>query len=288
LAAPAVPRPDVDRVSCVIVTRPAQEAAKWVQALTHRGWPATALPLIEITEPSDASSRAMLQQHRIDWWRWDALMFVSAAAVRHFFAQGVERPPAGPLKTRFWAPGPGTARALADALSALGLEPGRIDAPAADAAQFDSEHLWPVVAHQLVPGAQVLIVRGLSSDADEAPAGAAAGSGRDWLIRRCEAAGVRVQACVAYERRTPVWLAAQRASASAAAAPGHLWLFSSSEAVAHLRQLVPDGDWGPAAALATHPRIADAARAAGFGTVIETRPALPDVLRSLESTTRHE
>jgi uroporphyrinogen-III synthase len=36
-------------------------------------------------------------------------------------------------------------------------------------------------------------------------------------------------------------------------------------------------------ALATHPRIAEAARALGFAEVITARPALADVVRALES-----
>ena len=64
---------------------------------------------------------------------------------------------------------------------------------------------------------------------------------------------------------------------------GSVWLLSSSEAVAHLAEALPDQHWGAAHALATHPRIAEAARAAGFGTVRECRPALEDVVASIES-----
>ena len=46
---------------------------------------------------------------------------------------------------------------------------------------------------------------------------------------------------------------------------------------------LPDQDWGQARALVTHPRIAQAARAAGFGSVQECRPALADVVASIES-----
>jgi uroporphyrinogen-III synthase len=65
-----------------------------------------------------------------------------------------------------------------------------------------------------------------------------------------------------------------------ASTDGSIWLFSSSEAIAHL----PIGlDWGQARALATHPRIAQAAREAGFGQVLQSRPALPEVLASIKS-----
>ncbi|WP_291008016.1 uroporphyrinogen-III synthase [Hydrogenophaga sp.] len=289
MAAGALSRPDSVRVSRVVITRPAREAHNWAQALQAQGWSVTVLPLIEIGEPTDPQALAWLDQQRCACWQTDAVMFVSAAAVQHFFAAGVARPPGGEWRTRFWAPGPGTARALTEALHALGVGDDRIDSPRPDSPQFDSEHLWPVIAPQLVPGARVLIVRGHSAGQDDAPPEAAvAGTGRDWLIRRCEAAGAVVQTCVAYERRAPVWSTAEYATAQAAAAPGHLWLFSSSEAVNHLLQLMSSAVWAGAAALATHPRIAEAARAAGFGTVTESRPALADVLRSLESGSRHE
>ena len=272
----------------MIVTRPTAEASHWVQALRVSGWQAEALPLIDITEPGDPQAQTALTQHRRHWWHLNALMFVSAAAVRHFFSRDVSPPPAQDLlNTRFWAPGPGTARALAQALAGVGVSVDRIDAPPADAAQFDSEHLWPVVAAQLHTGARVLMVRGHSPELDDsrdAPQEEALhGTGRDWLIRRCEAAGAQVVACIAYERRAPVLSVAERAMIQDASGVGQLWLFSSAEALTNLQTLAPGSDWSAALALGTHPRIAAAARAAGFGQVIESRPALPDVLSALKS-----
>jgi uroporphyrinogen-III synthase len=279
-----MPMPAPVRLQRLIVTRPAPEAATWVSALQGAGWPAQALPLIEIGEPRSLSARQALAHWRGQWPTMDALMFVSAAAVRHFFAGVANRPdPAAP--TRFWAPGPGTARVLAQALQGLGLGPERIDAPAPDAPQFDSESLWPVVQPRLRPGQQLLIVRGHSAGA----AAAAStdpdlpGHGRDWLIEQCQAAGVQVLACVAYERRAPNLDATNRRLLQQGQAPGSVWLFSSSEALEHLQACAPAADWSRASALVTHPRIEQRARDSGFGTVVPTRPALPDVLRALES-----
>ena len=277
-----------ERLQRVIVTRPAPEAAIWVRALQAGGWPAQALPLIEIAEPADSVVRERLLQAQAHWLDTDAIMFVSAAAVQHFFSGVVQAPHAASIRTRFWAPGPGTARVLAQALAVHGLGAEHIDAPAADAAQFDSETLWPVVASQLRVGQRILIVRGASQDAaapwSTEPAGQLlAGNGRDWLIRQCQAAGAQVQACVAYERRAPVLTPVQQTVMQNATGAGSVWLFSSSEALAHLRSLASLCNWAPVSALATHPRIAAAARAAGFGRVVATRPALPDVLCALES-----
>ncbi len=266
----------------LIVTRPAPDAATWVNALRDQGWPAQALPLIDIAEPQADSDLQTLRHWRTHWAEADAILFVSGAAVSHFFAGGVARPTS--VRTRFWAPGPGTARLLTQALEPLGLSSDRIDAPAADADQFDSEHLWPVVSSQVGPGCRVLIVRGSSPGAADEPAAAAvAGNGRDWLIRQCRAAGAQVEGCVAYARRAPALSMADHELIRAATADGSVWLFSSSEALAPLQALHPAPVWAGASALVTHPRIAATAQQAGFGHVVQTRPALSDVVRALES-----
>lgn len=272
----------VDRLLRLIVTRPAAEAAGWVDALRAQGWPAEALPLIHIAEPRDGRMAHDLHHLRAHWAELDALMFVSGAAVSHFFEHGVAPVPPGGTRTRFWAPGPGTARLLAQALTRLGIAADRIDSPPPEALQFDSESLWPVVAPQVQAGRCIGVVRGVSVAA-EAPVLSATGTGRDWLIRQCEAAGARVQTCVAYERHPPLWTDASRALAHQARASGSVWLFSSSEALDHLQAAKSASHWSQAAALVTHPRIAARARAAGFGRVAESRPALADVAHALES-----
>jgi len=89
-----------------------------------------------------------------------------------------------------------------------------------------------------------------------------------------------------YTRHAPCWDARQQARAQAAAQDGSVWLFSSSQAVLHLQQCLPGLPtryWQAARAVATHPRIADAARAAGFGVVRLSRPTLDDVVRVVAS-----
>jgi uroporphyrinogen-III synthase len=275
--------PALLRWSRLCVTRPAGEAEAWVQALVEAGWPALAVPLVDIVSPQDPIARGALDRVRRHWADEDALMFVSAAAVQHFFAAvpPISNPP---TRTRFWAPGPGTARTLERVLRSLGVPATQIDSPPDHAQQFDSEHLWPVVADQVRSGFRLLVVRGASVGAVASgdPAGLA-GQGRDWLIQRCRERGAVVEACVAYERHAPCWSLEQAAAASAGAAPGSLWIFSGSQAVHHLRAALPDHDWSQAAALCTHERIAATARAAGFGQILISRPTLSDVLLSLES-----
>jgi uroporphyrinogen-III synthase len=250
----------------VLVTRPQAEASRWADDLRCRGFDPVALPLIAIVPhpQQQALQDAWTQIHR-----FRAVMFVSGNAVRHFFAQ---RPATAcwPNHTRAWAPGVGTAAALVEA----GVAPALVDAPSPQAAQFDSETLWQRVASQVGAGDRVLIVRGEETDAK--------GAARDWLAEQLGAAGVEVQAVAAYLRTAPVLSQAQRTCALLGATEG-VWLFSSSQGIANLRVLLPEQDWSRARALATHPRIAQAARLAGFGVVVESRPSFDSVAAALES-----
>ena len=127
----------------------------------------------------------------------------------------------------------------------------------------------------------VLIVRG--SDEGTAPEQAQSGSGRDWLTQQLQAAGVTVSWVAAYARSAPVWTPAQREQAQQAATDGSVWCFSSSQAVTHLQQLLPEQNWASARCVATHARIAQTAQTVGFGEVFTTRPLVADVVSSLES-----
>jgi uroporphyrinogen-III synthase len=232
-------------------------------------------------------------------------MFVSAQAVRMFFAQ---RPHQVPIETnhssqdltdvlaesagpRYWATGPGTRQALIEA----GVATNRIDAPSAQSAQFDSEALWQVVAPSLKKQASVLIVRGSEDPSDGNTSTTALSSpsniqdanpqgvGRDWLAQQVVAAGAHVEFVVAYSRRPPRWSAQQLGIAKNAASDGSVWCFSSSQAVLYLQAQLPNVLWDKARCIATHMRIAQTANDAGFVNVMPTRPVLSDVLASLES-----
>jgi len=253
------------RLPMLLITRPAREAARWVDDLRAAGLDAVALPLIAI-EPLDDPAPLRAAWQRLA--ECDALMFVSAAAAENFF-RGID---VGlPARLRCWATGPGTVRGLREA----GVPVAAIDAPPADAPQFDSESLWRLVAPQVRPGFKVLIVRG----------GDAAGqaTGRDWLAREIASAGGLCDAVAAYRRLPPAFGDAERRWAAEGASGAATWLFSSSEAIANLCRLLPSVAWQQARAIATHERIADAARAAGFGRVHVCRPSLPAVVASIES-----
>ena len=229
----------------LIVTRPAAQAHPWVQALRDLGLQAQALPLIDIAPAPD------LAAVQAAWARLGNLalvMFVSANAVNQFFAA---RPVQAhwPQGLAAASTGPGTSAAL----RAQGLT--QIVEPAPDAGQHDSEALWARLALRDWNGAQVLVVRGED--------------GRDWLADRFSSSGAQVGFVAAYSRLPPRWSAQeQELLAQALAAPHrHLWLFSSSQAIAHLQGLAPLADWSTSAAVASHPRMVQAARDAGFGQV---------------------
>jgi len=229
----------------LIVTRPAAQAVAWVAELQALGHEAVALPLIEIGPPADPTLV-------LDVWRrlsqFKLVMFVSANAVQQFFALATGPCPAG---LRAASTGPGTSAAL----RRVGVPRATIVEPPADAPVFDSEALWAQLAAEDWAGRRVLVVRGEE--------------GRDWLAETLRGRGASVEFVAAYQRRPPQLDAAARAllQQALAAPQAHTWLFSSSEAVGHLRQLAPGADWSSGRALASHPRIEQAARAAGFGAV---------------------
>ena len=246
----------------LLVTRPAAQAASALRELHEAGVDAQALPLIGIAALTDTTPLRALWAG-LD--RWHLLVFVSQNAVTHFFAA---RPagtawPAGLIAA---APGPGTAAALREA----GVPAALVVAPAADGRQ-DSEALWAALAvRREWLGARVLILRGADASAPPLDAGV----GREWLASALSVAGAEVRLQAVYRRGPADLSAAERALLDAAlAAPArHVWLLASAEAVDHLQALVAQGGqpW-PApcgAAIATHPRIAERARAAGFAPVL--------------------
>ena len=243
----------------VIVTRPGPQAVAWVDTLRALGLDAQALPLIDIEAAHDL---APLQAAWRQLQQTALVVFVSANAVNHFFAARPEATqwPAG-LGAGSTGPGTSAALRLAGVLNVV--------EPTADAAQFDSEALWARLAGQPWAGRRVLVVRGTE--------------GREWLGQQLAEQGAQVDFVAAYRRLAPTPDAAgQTLLAAAQAAPEqHLWLFSSSEAVGHLLSLAPGADWSASRAWASHPRIAQAARRAGFGRVELVAPDPAAVARRL-------
>ncbi len=250
-----------------IVTRPADSVGVWCERLVGQGVDAVALPLVEIAPAAEPA-------HVRDAWRhlaeYRAVVFVSPSAVHAFFAA---RPPRcrWPAHTLAAGPGPGTAAAL----RAWGVPPESVIEPAADSASFDSESLWqamlPRIEVDRLAGTCWLVVRGEG--------------GRDWLAERLAERGAIVDKVAAYRRRAPRLEDEQQALLdSALDLPcRHVWLFSSSEAVSHLMQLAGPGRLVRARAIASHPRIAQTAREAGFAEVSQVTPRLDEWVAAILS-----
>jgi uroporphyrinogen-III synthase len=266
-----------------IITRPGQDADAWAAQIQRNGIPAVALPMIDIVAVPD---RSTLIQSWKDLAQYDALMFVSSNAVSHFFAA---RPAdvvnlwgeQGPKAPRAWVTGPGSRAALL----AQGVQAERVDMPASAAQSLDSEALWLQVESQIKAGTRILIVRGdkASEAADGLAAGSTPGQGRDWLAVQLQERGAQVHYVVAYARRPPQWTAAQREIVAQSLLGKDVWVWSSAEALGNLLMAFPGQSWAGAKAVATHARIAQAARLAGFGKVALARPGLAALCASIES-----
>lgn len=255
----------------VILTRPNGDNPAWVGALHNAGYRVEHWPLIDIAPVSHAAALRDLFAAAVNA---HALVFVSPNAVAQAWAAGWRHDTHH--HTRYWVTGPGSQQALRE----VGVPESRIDAPPENAPQFDTEALWQTVKHQVQAQQTVWIFRG--TDADHADA-TLQGVGRDWLMRQLQAEGVIVKTAAVYQRMCPTWLDAQLAEAARAAHDHSVWVFTSSQAVAHLQRLLPSQDWRAARAIATHERIARAAERAGFSKVWVSQPTQAALLASLES-----
>lgn len=248
----------------VLVTRPRDQATGWVRRLQALGQPAAALPLIEVAPAPDS---AAVRQAAAALPGCALAMFVSPSAVACWRA-ALPADFAWPAGVWAGATGPGTVVALRRA----GVPHEAIVSPPASSPHFDSEALW---AHlqPLRPwaGARVQVVRGEG--------------GRDWFAHTLRQAGADVGFVQAYRRSGPCLQAEEAATlAQALAAPAaHAWLFSSSEAAGHLPGLSPGPGWRDSLALATHPRIAEAAQALGFARVLQVAPSPEAVVAALDA-----
>ncbi len=282
----------------VIVTRPAAQAAQWVDALSAQGFDAHSFPLIEIADALQPEQRQALHARAA---QADVCMWVSSNAVGYFFETNRPVTQVNPAqaaielivnkKLRHWATGPGTVAALQQ----QGVPLAQIDAPDAQAAQWDSAALWQRVAGKIQADTKVLILRGTDVGTPSAS--------RDDLAAQIRAAGGTVEFAAVYVRRAPSFTAAQVAWVRAAASDGSVWIFTSSQAVTHLPAIAAAasaqggdqagdqaggqggqrGVWGQARCIATHDRIAQTARDAGFAVVCTSRPGVADVVQSLKS-----
>jgi uroporphyrinogen-III synthase len=216
----------------VLVLRPQPGADETVAALRAAGFPARALPVLAVEPlPETPALRARVQ----DLDRYDAVIFVSPAAVRVGMRWIDRYWPQYPLRTVWIAVGARTAEELA----ALGL--------AAVRPETDERAEGLLALAELAQGRveRVLIVRGEG--------------GRELLVEALTARGASVDLLEVYRRRPlPVQLPPAEAVAAAVASSGEVldaFLESGGAALVDRPLLVPSE------------RVAERARAAGFRRV---------------------
>ncbi len=244
----------------IVVTRPREQAGSLCAAIRAAGGEPVLFPVLEIGPAPDPGPLEAIAE-RLD--AFDVAFFVSPNAVRHALDVLLARrswPPA----LRVATVGKGSERVL--------HEYGFSDVIAPQAG-FDSEAViaLPAFAADAVAGRRILIFRG--------------DGGRDLLGDTLRARGATVEFVTCYRRHCPE---VDPAPFVAAARVGQFdaLLLTSSEGVRNLAAMV--GEDGMVSlrtitVFASHPRIAENAREAGFGTIVDTPAGDDGLLRALAS-----
>ncbi len=224
----------------VLVTRPVRQAAPFAGRLAALGAAPIVFPAIAILPP-DAT--APLRAAFAALAGYDAAVFVSANAVEH----GLPSPGTWPQRLPAYAPGPGTAEALA----AAGIADVRMPTTS-----YDSEGLLALPELQAMAGRRVLVLRGEG--------------GRELLAETLRARGATVDCVACYRRACPtdgtglieVFAAGRVAAVTVTSGEGidNLWALVDAPTRARWRGLPT---------FAPHPRIAAHARSLAL-QVIET------------------
>jgi uroporphyrinogen-III synthase len=220
----------------VVVTRPARQAGAFAQKLAALGATPIVWPAIVILPPDDP---ARLAHAHAALDRYDLAFFVSANAAEY------GAPPVGrwPPQLRAYAPGPGTAEALAG----VGVPDAHIPS-----ASFDSDGLLALPELADVRGRRVVIFRGTG--------------GREQLAETLARRGASVESVDCYRRAAPAGDASGLVEALREGR-AHALTLTSSEGADNLMRAA--GDEGRALlaripAFVPHPRIAERVRALGL------------------------
>jgi uroporphyrinogen-III synthase len=237
----------------IVITRPARQAALLAGQIAALGGTPLIFPTIVILPPDD---RRALDDAQRNLGRFDYAIFVSANAAEF----GVGDPAAWPSTLPAFAPGPGTAAALAAAGIADVRQPR---------STMDSEGLLELPELAAPAGRQVVIFRG--------------GEGRELLGEALTARGARVTCVDCYRRARPQSGAEGLIAAWRERRIDAITL-TSSEGLDNLWAMLDAHGRGELAAtpvFVTHPRIADRARALELSRVIVAAPTDAGLIASL-------
>jgi len=225
----------------ILITRPARQAGGFAQKVAVLGGAPVIFPAIVILPPSDP---APLARAHAALPEYDFAIFISANAVEY----GAPDPGKWPAALVAFAPGPGTAEALA----AVGIGGARIPATT-----FDSEGLLALPELSEVRGKRVLIFRG--------------DGGREHLGETLRTRGATVDYVACYRRAKPECGAAGLTEALREGRVQAVTI-TSTEGLDNLWALADDATrtrWRACPTFVPHPRIAAHARDLGLA-VIET------------------
>jgi uroporphyrinogen-III synthase len=225
----------------VLITRPARQAGGFAQKIAAFGGTPVIFPAIAILPPADPAG---LVRVHIALDTYDIAVFVSANAVEY----GAPDPRRWPARLLAFAPGPGSAEALA----AVGIAGARIPATT-----FDSEGLLVLPELTNVRGKRVVIFRG--------------DGGREHLGDALRARGAHVDHVACYRRAMPESGAAGLAEAFREGRIDAVTI-TSSEGLDNLWTLADHAlrtAWRGLPTFVPHPRIAEHARGLGLA-VVET------------------
>ncbi len=271
----------------VVVTRPPGQSAALLDLLQQAGYEPLEFPLISILPVADTAplNAALGELYAPPAQGFALVVFVSPNAVDHAFAA---LDSAWPAHVAIGVVGPGSVAALArhgvSAAQYSVISP--LAAPSDDAhdTRYDSEALYAAISTHFgaegLRGKRVLIVRG--------------DGGREWLADTLEQAGATVEKVAAYRRIVPEpsmrdWerVHALVGTTNTPLVP-HAWLLTSSEGVRNLDELAAEHLTADetlvlkhAPLVAPHPRIAEAARLAGFDRITVSGAGDERIVQSL-------
>jgi uroporphyrinogen-III synthase len=223
----------------ILVTRPARQAAGFAQKIAGLGGTPVIFPAIVILPPADSFP---LERAHAALSGYQFAVFVSANAVEY----GAPDPRRWPATLIPFAPGPGTAEALADA----GIERARVPAT-----RFDSEGLLALRELTDVRGKRVVIFRG--------------DGGREHLGDTLRARGAEVDYVACYRRAKPRSGVAGLAEAFAQGRIRAVTI-TSTEGLNNLWEIADEAiraGWRACPTFVPHPRIAAQVRALGLEAV---------------------
>ncbi|HTT10512.1 MAG TPA: uroporphyrinogen-III synthase [Burkholderiaceae bacterium] len=249
----------------IIVTRAGEPGRALARALEMAGEESLWVPAFEIGPAPDARLLAEVLARLAGY---KLAVFVSPAAVEAL-APRLAQP--WPRATAIGVVGAGTRRAvLAGIRGAANVKLFAPEAAGSDGEGSGSEQLWQALQPAIDRFDRVLILR--------------AEHGREWLADQMRAAGATVDAVAVYTRRTVPIAAAAAATVRGWQATGRtvVLVVASSEAVdavvGRLDALAGAAWTRTALALASHERIAQRLRAAGFARV-EVAPLEVEAIR---------